>query len=563
MLRYLLAMLLLTFLTLNATAPYHPDPDWISSDSNQYSTGCIWSDINQDTYPDLVIANGNDMARQRLVVYYNSPQGLSQSIGWMSDDIDYHGHLDAGDVNGDGFPDIVVSVYIGETGFNSKGKVKLYLNNQGTLSSSPDWISEDSFYTFSCKLVDINLDAKPDLAVATGESYYNQPDSNRVYLNTGTIFENLPSWKSNRADCAYDVNFADFDHNGYPDLVFVNSLQSNQVYFNYNGILETQASWNSSDTLCNANSLSLGDINNDSYIDLAVSDNNQMAQSGHFKIYQNNQGQLGDSPVWVSDYNDYGSGIELFSYAENGFDHLIAGGWWTPLHFYQNDNGIFTFLSDWVSNTESVVERIALSDANLDGIHHQMYEIAGQSGIQFYNLPHKHLNAIDSVYYGGSKLNLNQYAGFLENGSLSVSFSPADDSLFQIYYQWSDKKEIAVSNWGNYPNMVFYWQNQPDSNDETLQPLTDFRFKAYPNPFKISEKKQINIEINSKKDSNYKLSIFNVKGQKISHFEEKRIGSGISQVSYTLNANELASGIYFLKMESSNESQLKKILILK
>ncbi|HOD53795.1 MAG TPA: T9SS type A sorting domain-containing protein, partial [Candidatus Cloacimonadota bacterium] len=113
------------------------------------------------------------------------------------------------------------------------------------------------------------------------------------------------------------------------------------------------------------------------------------------------------------------------------------------------------------------------------------------------------------------------------------------------------------------PNMVFYWQNQPDSNDDTLQPLADFRFKAYPNPFKISEKKQINIEINSKKDSNYKLSIFNVKGQKITHFEEKRIGSGISQVSYTLNTNELASGIYFLKMESSNESQLKKILILK
>ena len=33
-------------------------------------------------------------------------------------------------------------------------KVKLYLNNAGTLSSNPDWVSGDLVYTFSCAFGD-------------------------------------------------------------------------------------------------------------------------------------------------------------------------------------------------------------------------------------------------------------------------------------------------------------------------------------------------------------------------------------------------------------------------
>lgn len=93
-----------------------------------------------------MIANGNDMSRQRIAVYYNANGTLPSSPSWQSGDIDYHGHISVGDINKDGFPDVAVSVYIGEGGFSTKGRVKVYLNSNGILSSNPSWLSGDSMY---------------------------------------------------------------------------------------------------------------------------------------------------------------------------------------------------------------------------------------------------------------------------------------------------------------------------------------------------------------------------------------------------------------------------------
>ena len=94
--------------------PFPQNPDWISSDVSSVSTGGAFADINQDGWLDFVVANGNDISIQKLVVYYNNGDGTFPTTpDWQSADIDYHGHLDVGDVNGDGWPDVAVSVYIG------------------------------------------------------------------------------------------------------------------------------------------------------------------------------------------------------------------------------------------------------------------------------------------------------------------------------------------------------------------------------------------------------------------------------------------------------------------
>jgi len=177
--------------------PFNQTPNWISTDITSVSTGGMFADINLDGWLDYVVANGNDISRQKVVVYYNNGNGTFPTTpNWQSSDIDYHGHLDVGDINADGFPDVAVSVYIGPTGFNSKGKVKLYLNNSGTLSSSPDWVSGDLVYTFSCAFGDADGDGDLDLAVAGGESYNSNPEQARIFYNTGGVLESLPSWKS-------------------------------------------------------------------------------------------------------------------------------------------------------------------------------------------------------------------------------------------------------------------------------------------------------------------------------------------------------------------------------
>jgi len=547
---------------LYSTVPYNTNPDWISSDYTNYSTGAAWSDLNLDGYPDLVISNGNDMGRQHLVVYMNSASGLSNTISWQSSDIDYHGHLDCGDVNNDGFPDVVVSVYIGESGFSSPGKVKLYLNQNGTLNSLPDWVSQDSFYTFSLKLVDLNLDARLDLAVATGEAYYEHPDSNRVYYNINGNLENLPSWKSNRMDCSYDVNTADFDNNGFPDLVFVNENQSNQIYYNYNGILSSTAEWNASDSNNSANSLSIGDINNDGFTDLAVSDNSQMAGSGHFKIYQNNNGVMSSSPVWISDFDDYGSGIELFNNSDTNYDWLIAGGWWTPLYIYENNQSVFNVQSQWTSETGSVVEKIAFSDCNRDGeIVSNL--VLNQDISRLIRLPHKHICRVNTIQANSVNLNLNQYVCDLENGVIYLGINTDTIQTLSIEYIWSQKLDFAISNWGNYPNYVFFFDNTIPIENETEKPEHVLSAFTYPNPVYTDSHNKICTSIKAKQPLTVEIDLFNVKGQKLRSITKSRLNQGKNEVIWNnLKDNELTSGIYLVRIRSNSTSILHKVVIL-
>jgi hypothetical protein len=42
---------------------------YLLTDVSNYTTGAAWADINKDGWLDLVVANGNDMARQRVASY--------------------------------------------------------------------------------------------------------------------------------------------------------------------------------------------------------------------------------------------------------------------------------------------------------------------------------------------------------------------------------------------------------------------------------------------------------------------------------------------------------------
>ncbi len=558
--------LLFSFTFLYSIVPYHNTPDWSSQDATNYSTGCAWADINQDGWQDLIISNGNDMNREHLVVYLNSATGLSDSISWHSEDIDYHGHLDVGDVNSDGFPDVVVSVYIGPSGFAEKGRVKLYLNNNGTLSSLPTWTSADSSYTFSCKLADLNLDAKLDLIIATGESYYNHPDYNKIYMNIGGMFEDLPSWTGERLDCTYDVNVADFDGNGFPDIAFVSNDLSNQIYYNVNGVISMLSGWNSQDNPRSANSLSIGDVNHDGWLDLAVSDNNQLNSNGGYKVYLNENGIMQSNPEWLSDYYQYASGIELFDINNDGYEDMITGGWWQDVRIFMSQNdSLFDFIPDFQTNTSSVVERIAIIDANQDGIQNTNYVFEADNLRRFFVLPHKQLNALSEIQVNNRVMNLNEYCYDLENGYVSFANVPSIDSVYTISYTYSTKKDFAVSNWGNYSNYVFYYQEITGNNDTPAFYSPAVSLKLYPNPLSISQGGILTAQLKNVTDKEGIMSLYNIKGQKVLSFPIYNL----TKKEYTLSLknkiifSDLSNGIYLINFCSKNHTITQKVIVLK
>lgn len=439
-----------------AQVPYPSSPDWISSPP-RVSTGAGFADINGDGWDDLVIANGNDIYRQQVAVYYNNGNGtLPTTASWLSSDIDYHGHLSIGDVNDDGWPDVAVSVYLGAAGFSQEGHAKLYLNDgSGTLSSTPSWTSADTFYSFACALGDADGDGDLDLAVATGENYYNNPDKNRIYFNNGGVLGSTPGWQSAVNDYSYDVDWGDMDGDGDLDLVFCNAGKGPTVHYSNGSTISTTAGWTAaSPSSPDGNTLSIGDIDRDGYLDIAFSDNNQLSGTGHFYAYLGNgAGGLHTTPDWTSQFIAYTSAITLCDVQGDGWLDAITGAWWGRVRIYLNTNGTLATTFGYSSSNDSVIEAIPITDVDREGIVPIVGEShAGNGSRKVFYSDHAPVIAVSAVVVDGVPLTPSQYCYEAETGWFSLATAPSSEVVLD--YSASTSIDFAVSNWdsglGNY-----------------------------------------------------------------------------------------------------------------
>jgi len=446
--------------------PYNTSPDWESTDVSSISTGLAVSDIDGDNIPDIIVANGNDIERQKIAVYYNDGLGgFSSTPDWTSYDIDYHGHLSAGDIDQNGYTDIAVSVYLGSDGFSQPGYVKVYYNYDGELESTPSWISNDTFYTFSLKLGDIDNDGDLDLAVATGESYYSNPENDRIYLNTNGNLNPNPDWLSDEAGYSMDVDFADIDNDRDLDLVFVGGGEPANVYLNDNGVIQTTSYWESTDSSNESNSLMTADIDNNGYVDIVITDNYQQGGAGKTKIYLNDDASISPIPDWTSSEQSYGSGVFLYDMTRNGYPEIVMGNWGEgyigngKLRIYKNDDGIVQDTSEWVSSTESVVEAITFVDVDRDGILTIIEKINIDGNKSLLYLSKRPVEKTHHIKLNDNVLTINDYTYDKEAGWVTINedLMINGNNHIEIHYDYSRDADMIVSNWdSDVGNFLFY-----------------------------------------------------------------------------------------------------------
>ena len=571
---FLIAFIFLTENTFSQV-PFNTSPSWISTANGFYSTGAAWADLDKDGWLDLVISNGNDMARQKLVVYNNVNGNFNFNPSWQANDIDYHGHLSVGDVNGDGFPDVAVSVYIGANGFGQKGKLKLYLNNNGTLSSNPSWVSQDSMYTFSCAFGDADNDGDLDLAAACGEGYQTHPEKNRIYFNNNGVLSPLPGWQSSDISYGMDVGWADFDNDGKLDLVFANEKNHpNRIYKNYGDSIGTVAAWSSTDASKYANSLFAADVNGDGFLDLAVSDNNQLGGSGKFKIYLNNNGTLSTTPFWQSAFSGYGSGISLTDIDNDNDNDLITGGWWLPCRIYMNNNGSFNTSPEWTSSTNSVVEAIVFADYNHNWLDTVTAQFTGNGSKKLYYVQRKPVQRVLYVMVGSDTIGISNYCSDMENGWFSFKNTPPNSSVIKIKTVVSHSLDFAVSNWD--PTIGNYLFNNTNvlgiaSNNNEV-PAEYKLYQNYPNPFNPTTKIKFSIPlsrgVSAGRGVSARLTIFDILGREIETPVNGKFSAGNYELTW--DAASYNSGIYFCRLIISDfetqkllYSETKKMILLK
>jgi hypothetical protein len=216
-------------------------PSWTSSFGGLIAGA---GDVNGDGYDDVLSSGPYFFDKPNL--YYGSPTGLATSPGWTPEDTPDQPEIKsiagAGDVNGDGFDDLVVG---SSNGFTNPA-VRLYLGAAGGPATSPAWtITQADPYTALGNSVasagDVNGDGYDDVVV--GEPLYGvsvpfeAPATGRarLYLGSALGLDDQPSWVSVRlvrfgwlgsaVASAGDVN-AD----GYDDLVVggVNGFQGTE-----------------------------------------------------------------------------------------------------------------------------------------------------------------------------------------------------------------------------------------------------------------------------------------------------------------------------------------------
>jgi hypothetical protein len=137
-------------------------------------------DVNGDGYDDIVVGayqnddGGSDAGK--AYVYLGSASGLSATAPWIvtgeaGDDYFGYAVASAGDVNGDGYDDVIVGAHGNNDGGNDIGKAYVYLGSASGLSTTASWtatgeVAYDYFGSFVASVGDVNGDGYDDVIVS-------------------------------------------------------------------------------------------------------------------------------------------------------------------------------------------------------------------------------------------------------------------------------------------------------------------------------------------------------------------------------------------------------------
>lgn len=282
-------------------------PSWIveSNIANAYFGGDVAGagDINKDGFADALVGakqGQNGQANEGLVVvYFGSASGLptvpAQLLEVNQVSALFGGALDgAGDVNRDGFADVIVGADNFANGEAGEGRAFVYLGSASGLSSTPVWTAEgnQAFANFGTSVAsagDVNRDGYSDVIVGANFFTNTLSSEGRAYLYLGSpsgpSTTPFVTWDGGQADASFGFRVAsagDVDRDGYADVLIGAILYTNgeqdegrvSLFLGSASGPSTKAAWTSDgdqpDSLHGLSLKSAGDVNGDGYSDVAV-----------------------------------------------------------------------------------------------------------------------------------------------------------------------------------------------------------------------------------------------------------------------------------------------------
>lgn len=547
----LIPLILLASMASGAAAqvPWPTTPSWTSLETEYNGTGLDVGDIDGDGWLDLAVSNGNDITASPNFVYLNADGALPPAASWVSDDARYSGHCQLADVDGDGWPELMVANYI-SAGWGP-AQLQIYDNDGGVLATAPSWESPATIHSFRASFGDPDGDGDLDLAVATGEAYHAEYTPNLVFFNEGGVLQPLPGWQSAQSDAAYDAKFVDIDGDGDQDLAFCGGGATGRItiHFNEAGVIDPVAGWTTA-AIDNGNTFDFDDLDGDGRVDLLVGFNSQLGGSGRFAVFLTAGGDLPTEPTWTSAFSGYASAVVCADVDASGAADLVTGGWWEPIRVYLNDGaGGFASEPDWQTDAtwESVVENIALGDLDNGAVVEHAFAV--DAAVGWHELPHRHLQAVVDVTVDDQSLPPDGYAFSLRDGWVSLGV-PGDRAV--ITYRASSRLDLAFSNWDD-ATYVFEAPEPTSVGPAPVASLGDLR--AFPSPFNP----QTVLSYRLGAPASVQIRLLDVRGREVDRIDAGWQDAGTHTQPW--RPRGLASGVYFYRVEAGAQAATGKVVL--
>ncbi|KPL04056.1 MAG: hypothetical protein AMJ90_02025, partial [candidate division Zixibacteria bacterium SM23_73_2] len=242
-------------------------------------------DVDNDGYFDLIVgANGNDAGGSsagRAYVYSGQTGGLLYTFTGEAQ-YDYFGHSvsGAGDVDNDGHFDLIVGAYINDAGGSDAGRAYVYSGQTGGLLYTFTGEAANDYFGYSVSGAgDVNGDGYFDLIVGANGNDAGGSDAGRAYVYSGQTGNLLYTFTGEAVGDNFGISVSragDVDGDGYSDLIvgayFAGGNVAGRAYV-YSGqtgdFLYTFPGEAAGDYFgCSVSGA--GDLDNDGYFDLIV-----------------------------------------------------------------------------------------------------------------------------------------------------------------------------------------------------------------------------------------------------------------------------------------------------